>query len=92
MCGWDPKEIWDFGLEFFVWSYFRDSWCGDVSTNDWFVDVLDENEAYHMICCEHIELASYKYEMCPSSCCKESIEVPEGYNWVWDQVCDGSKD
>ena len=60
--------------------------------DDWFVDVLDEHKARHMLCCEHIESVPNKFETCSPGCCKAHIEVSEGYDEVWAQICDGSED
>ena len=44
--------------------------------HDWFIDVPDEYETKHMLCCEHHDPVPGGSETCSPGCCKACIEVP----------------
>ena len=45
-----------------------------------------------MLCGEYFELIHGGDEMCSHGCRKARVEVPEGYNRVWPQICERSED
>ena len=52
----------------------------DVSSDDWVLDVPDEHETRHLLCCEHLEPVPNRSETCSLGCCKAYSEVPKGYS------------
>ena len=44
------------------------------------LDVLDEHETRHFLCCEHLEPVLDRFEKCSLDCYKAYSEVLEGYN------------
>ena len=52
----------------------------DVSSDDWAIDVPDEHETKHLLCCEHLEPVFDRSEKCSLDCYKAYSYVPKGYN------------
>ena len=87
----DELQIHDYAdddeFEVIRWYYIRDSWCHLIQEDDWFIGVLDEQEARYMLCGEHLESVYGWAETCSPDCGKACAKVPERYNWLWPPIC-----
>ena len=60
----------------------RDSWCYDVSLDDWVLDVPNEYETIYFLCCEHIDLRSTSWIYASASFPFSSSKLENSPYWV----------
>ena len=97
ICSWDPKEIWDVGLqgnehsngdkpEGPKWWLFIKSRCHCIQIDYYLTNVFEKYKTRYMFWHEHIDSVYGGASTCSYSCSKTCDEVPKGYIELWPHI------